>query len=93
MYTKTHNIYWYSVTDQSFLLMFCFAPFVSDLGSPKGIRFSDVTDTSATVHWVVPKARVDSYRVTYVPAHGGWCFYVLHRFSTAGRNRLLTAAR
>lgn len=43
----------------------------TDLGSPKGVRFSDVTDTSATVHWVVPRARVDSYRVTYVPAHGG----------------------
>ncbi|KAM8865304.1 tenascin isoform 1-T2 [Synchiropus picturatus] len=43
----------------------------TDLGSPKGIRFSDVSDTSATVHWVVPRARVDSYRVTYVPAHGG----------------------
>ncbi|XP_076586344.1 tenascin isoform X4 [Chaetodon auriga] len=43
----------------------------TDLGSPKGIRLSDVTDTSATVHWVVPRARVDSYRVTYVPAHGG----------------------
>ncbi|XP_031733206.1 tenascin isoform X3 [Anarrhichthys ocellatus] len=43
----------------------------TDLGSPKGIRFSDVTDTSATVHWVVPKARVDNNRVTYVPAHGG----------------------
>ncbi|XP_055360432.1 tenascin isoform X2 [Betta splendens] len=43
----------------------------TDLGAPKGIRFSDVTDTSATVHWVVPRARVDSYKVTYVPAHGG----------------------
>ncbi|KAJ8263371.1 hypothetical protein COCON_G00158280 [Conger conger] len=41
------------------------------VGSPKGIRFSDVTDTSATVHWIVPRARVDSYRVTYVPAQGG----------------------
>ncbi|XP_037633005.1 tenascin-like isoform X2 [Sebastes umbrosus] len=48
-----------------------FADTITDLGSPKGIRFSDVTDTSATVHWVVPKARVDSNRVTYVPAHGG----------------------
>ncbi|XP_040899026.1 tenascin isoform X1 [Toxotes jaculatrix] len=43
----------------------------TDLGAPKGIRFSDVTDTSATVHWAVPRARVDSHRVTYVPAHGG----------------------
>uniref|UniRef100_A0A8C4IGA7 Tenascin Cb n=1 Tax=Dicentrarchus labrax TaxID=13489 RepID=A0A8C4IGA7_DICLA len=49
----------------------------TDLGSPKGIRFSDVTDTSATVHWVVPRARVDSYRVTYVPAHGGQCPHTL----------------
>ncbi|XP_077456826.1 tenascin isoform X1 [Stigmatopora argus] len=43
----------------------------TDLGPPKGIRFSDVTDSSATVHWVIPRARVDNYRVTYVPAHGG----------------------
>ncbi|XP_075903228.1 tenascin isoform X3 [Nelusetta ayraudi] len=43
----------------------------TDLGSPTGIRFSDVTDTSATVHWIVPKARVDGYRVIYVPADGG----------------------
>ncbi|XP_048098704.1 tenascin isoform X3 [Alosa alosa] len=41
------------------------------LGMPKGIRFSDVTDTSATVHWSVPRARVDSYRVSYVPLQGG----------------------
>ncbi|KAM4576738.1 tenascin isoform 2-T3 [Odontesthes bonariensis] len=48
-----------------------FADTITDLGSPKGIRFSEVTDTSATVHWVTPKARVDIYRVTYMPAHGG----------------------
>ncbi|XP_059404296.1 tenascin-like isoform X5 [Carassius carassius] len=41
------------------------------LGTPKGIRFSDVTDTSATVHWTLPRNRVDSYRVTYVPIQGG----------------------
>ncbi|KAM4616107.1 tenascin isoform 2-T2 [Polymixia lowei] len=48
-----------------------YADTITDLGTPRGIRFSDVTDTSATVHWMVPRARVDSYRVTYVPAHGG----------------------
>ncbi|KAM6930210.1 tenascin isoform 1-T1 [Xenentodon cancila] len=48
-----------------------FADTITDLGSPKGIRFSEVTDTSATVHWMTPRARVDSYRVTFVPAHGG----------------------
>ncbi|XP_058631189.1 tenascin isoform X2 [Onychostoma macrolepis] len=41
------------------------------LGTPKGIRFSDVTDTSATVHWTLPHTHVDSYRVTYVPVQGG----------------------
>ncbi|XP_016377433.1 tenascin-like [Sinocyclocheilus rhinocerous] len=41
------------------------------LGTPKGIRFSDVTDTSATVHWTFPRTSVDSYRVTYVPVQGG----------------------
>ncbi|XP_066569231.1 tenascin isoform X2 [Amia ocellicauda] len=41
------------------------------LGAPKGLRFSDVTDTTATVHWTIPRARVDSYRVTYVPILGG----------------------
>uniref|UniRef100_A0A3Q2D8W1 Tenascin Cb n=1 Tax=Cyprinodon variegatus TaxID=28743 RepID=A0A3Q2D8W1_CYPVA len=43
----------------------------TDLGSPKGIRFSGVTDTSATVHWLTPRARVDRYIVTYMPADGG----------------------
>uniref|UniRef100_A0A8C4T7M9 Tenascin C n=1 Tax=Erpetoichthys calabaricus TaxID=27687 RepID=A0A8C4T7M9_ERPCA len=41
------------------------------LGSPKGLRFSDVTDTTIVVHWIIPRARVDSYRITYVPAEGG----------------------
>uniref|UniRef100_A0A3P9PI14 Tenascin Cb n=1 Tax=Poecilia reticulata TaxID=8081 RepID=A0A3P9PI14_POERE len=48
-----------------------FADTITDLGSPKGIRFSGVTDTSATVHWLTPRARVDNYQVTYMPAHGG----------------------
>ncbi|XP_056601837.1 tenascin isoform X1 [Triplophysa dalaica] len=41
------------------------------LGTPKGISFSDVMDTSATVHWKLPGNQVDSYRVTYVPIQGG----------------------
>uniref|UniRef100_A0A673LIT8 Tenascin-like n=1 Tax=Sinocyclocheilus rhinocerous TaxID=307959 RepID=A0A673LIT8_9TELE len=50
--------------DQMFLTPIC-------LGTPKEIRFSDVTDTSATVHWTLPRTHVDSYRVTYVPIQGG----------------------
>ncbi|XP_058230707.1 tenascin isoform X2 [Hemibagrus wyckioides] len=45
--------------------------FTTVLGKLKGIRFSDVTDTSATVHWAIPRYRVDSYRVSYVPIQGG----------------------
>lgn len=56
----------------SFLLCFlCVCHFYQGLGTPKGIRFSDVTDTSATVHWTMPRTHVDSYRVTYVPVQGG----------------------
>ncbi|XP_048876825.1 tenascin-like isoform X5 [Brienomyrus brachyistius] len=41
------------------------------LNSPMGIRFSDITDTSTTVHWTKLRTPVDSYRVTYVPIQGG----------------------
>lgn len=58
----------------------CFCFFMPDLGSPKGIRFSDVTDTSTTVHWLVPSAWVDSYKVTYVPAHGGQYSNMWHHY-------------
>ncbi|KAI5613047.1 tenascin-like isoform X1 [Silurus asotus] len=44
---------------------------LTGLGKPKGIRFSDVTDTTATVHWTVPSYHVDSFQITYVPTHGG----------------------
>lgn len=41
------------------------------LSTPKGLHFSDVTDSSAVVHWSTPRSVVDSYRVTYVPFEGG----------------------
>ncbi|XP_031432979.1 tenascin isoform X2 [Clupea harengus] len=41
------------------------------LGAPRGISFSDITSTSSMVHWTVPRANVDSYRVTFVPLQGG----------------------
>ena len=41
------------------------------LGSPSGLRFSDVTDQSAVVQWAEPRSRVDSYRVVYVPLQQG----------------------
>ncbi|XP_041094569.1 tenascin-like isoform X3 [Polyodon spathula] len=41
------------------------------LGAPSGVRFSDVTETTVTVHWILPPVRVDSYRISYIPADGG----------------------
>uniref|UniRef100_A0A8C3GH75 Tenascin n=1 Tax=Cairina moschata TaxID=8855 RepID=A0A8C3GH75_CAIMO len=41
------------------------------VGSPKGISFSDITENSATVSWIAPHTRVDSYRISYVPVTGG----------------------
>uniref|UniRef100_A0A8C1Y512 Tenascin C n=1 Tax=Cyprinus carpio TaxID=7962 RepID=A0A8C1Y512_CYPCA len=58
-------------TSYIFVCFFCVCHSHQGLGTPKGIRFSDVTDTSATVHWTLPRNRVDSYRVTYVPVQGG----------------------
>uniref|UniRef100_A0A803T1D5 Tenascin C n=1 Tax=Anolis carolinensis TaxID=28377 RepID=A0A803T1D5_ANOCA len=41
------------------------------MGSPKDITFSDITENSAMVSWTAPVARVDNYRITYVPVTGG----------------------
>uniref|UniRef100_A0A3Q3WFJ4 Uncharacterized protein n=1 Tax=Mola mola TaxID=94237 RepID=A0A3Q3WFJ4_MOLML len=41
------------------------------LSTPKGLLFSDVTDSSAVVHWSTPRSPVDNYRVTYLPFEGG----------------------
>ncbi|XP_062339984.1 tenascin-like isoform X6 [Osmerus eperlanus] len=41
------------------------------MASPRGIHFSEVTDTSAVVHWTTPRTRVDSYRIIYLPLMGG----------------------
>ncbi|XP_038868789.1 tenascin-like isoform X2 [Salvelinus namaycush] len=66
---------WYNVSlyglFKGALLGPVYADTITGLGTPKGIHFSDVTDTSAIVHWTIPRARVDSYHVTYVPAQGG----------------------
>ncbi|CAN9504363.1 unnamed protein product [Ophioblennius macclurei] len=41
------------------------------LSNPRGLHFSEVTESSAVVHWSMPRAPVDSYRITYVPFEGG----------------------
>uniref|UniRef100_A0A3Q2XT80 Tenascin C n=1 Tax=Hippocampus comes TaxID=109280 RepID=A0A3Q2XT80_HIPCM len=41
------------------------------LTTPKGLRFSDVTDSSAVVHWSTPQSAVDNYHITYMPFEGG----------------------
>uniref|UniRef100_A0A7N6FDI8 Zmp:0000000846 n=1 Tax=Anabas testudineus TaxID=64144 RepID=A0A7N6FDI8_ANATE len=41
------------------------------LSTPRGLHFSDVTDSSAVVHWSMPRSPVDHYRITYMPFEGG----------------------
>ncbi|XP_057675356.1 tenascin-like isoform X1 [Corythoichthys intestinalis] len=41
------------------------------LTTPKGLRFSDITDSSAVVHWSTPQSAVDNYHITYMPFEGG----------------------
>ncbi|XP_034565189.1 tenascin isoform X5 [Notolabrus celidotus] len=41
------------------------------LSTPKGLHFSDVTESSAVVHWSMSRSAVDNYRITYVPYEGG----------------------
>uniref|UniRef100_A0A669AW94 Tenascin C n=1 Tax=Oreochromis niloticus TaxID=8128 RepID=A0A669AW94_ORENI len=44
---------------------------VTGLSTPRGLHFSEVTDSSAVVHWSMPRFPVDNYRITYVPFEGG----------------------
>uniref|UniRef100_A0A672HVT5 Zmp:0000000846 n=1 Tax=Salarias fasciatus TaxID=181472 RepID=A0A672HVT5_SALFA len=41
------------------------------LSNPRGLHFSEVTESSAVVHWSAPRAPVDSYRITYFSFDGG----------------------
>ncbi|XP_053195921.1 tenascin isoform X1 [Scomber japonicus] len=41
------------------------------LSTPRGLHFSEVTDSSAVVHWSLASSPVDSYRITYVLFEGG----------------------
>uniref|UniRef100_A0A7M4F4V6 Tenascin n=1 Tax=Crocodylus porosus TaxID=8502 RepID=A0A7M4F4V6_CROPO len=44
---------------------------ITAMGSPKGINFTDITENSATVTWMLPKTRVESFRILYTPKTGG----------------------
>uniref|UniRef100_A0A668SBA6 Zmp:0000000846 n=1 Tax=Oreochromis aureus TaxID=47969 RepID=A0A668SBA6_OREAU len=58
-----------------FALLFCSLRksicFLLGLSTPRGLHFSEVTDSSAVVHWSMPRSPVDNYRITYVPFEGG----------------------
>lgn len=55
------------VTAQIFLCVLS----LTAMGSPKEILFSDITENSATVSWMAPMTKVESFRITYVPTTGG----------------------
>ncbi|XP_006031179.1 tenascin isoform X1 [Alligator sinensis] len=44
---------------------------ITAMGSPKGINFTDITENSATVTWMLPRTRVESFRILYAPKTGG----------------------
>uniref|UniRef100_A0A3Q4GYS1 Tenascin C n=1 Tax=Neolamprologus brichardi TaxID=32507 RepID=A0A3Q4GYS1_NEOBR len=48
-----------------------FAVATTGLSTPRGLHFSEVTDSSAVVHWSMPRSPVDNYRITYVLFEGG----------------------
>ncbi|XP_051892778.1 tenascin-R-like isoform X5 [Pristis pectinata] len=41
------------------------------VGAPKGLELSDVTDTTVTVSWDLPRAQVTSFKIIYEPTDGG----------------------
>uniref|UniRef100_A0A7N8X070 Tenascin-like n=1 Tax=Mastacembelus armatus TaxID=205130 RepID=A0A7N8X070_9TELE len=41
------------------------------LSNPRGLHFTEVTDSTAVVHWSMPLSAVDNYRIIYVPFEGG----------------------
>ncbi|XP_078082775.1 tenascin isoform X2 [Mustelus asterias] len=41
------------------------------LGAPKGIQFTDVTDTTVTVWWELPRTHITNFKIIYVPTDGG----------------------
>ncbi|XP_054468063.1 tenascin-like [Anoplopoma fimbria] len=41
------------------------------LSTPRGLSFTEVTESSAVVHWSMPRSPVDNYRITYLPFEGG----------------------
>uniref|UniRef100_A0A8C2ZCK6 Tenascin Ca n=1 Tax=Cyclopterus lumpus TaxID=8103 RepID=A0A8C2ZCK6_CYCLU len=43
----------------------------TSLSTPRGLSFSEVTDSTAVVHWSMPRSPVDNYRIAYVPFEGG----------------------
>ncbi|XP_078406450.1 tenascin isoform X1 [Cetorhinus maximus] len=44
---------------------------VTELGSPKGLQFADVTDTTVAVWWNRPRTYITNFKIIYVPADGG----------------------
>ncbi|XP_041050034.1 tenascin isoform X4 [Carcharodon carcharias] len=44
---------------------------LTGLGSPKGLQFADVTDTTLAVWWDLPRTYITNFKIIYVPVDGG----------------------
>lgn len=66
--------YFLHFNSPSFFLLSCLRVSICTslgLSTPRGLHFSEVTDSSAVVHWSLASSPVDSYRITYVLFEGG----------------------
>ncbi|XP_069791788.1 tenascin-like isoform X7 [Narcine bancroftii] len=44
---------------------------ITGVGAPKGLRFSNVMDTTVTVQWDLPRTYMTSFKIIYDPTDGG----------------------
>ncbi|XP_043355025.1 tenascin isoform X9 [Dermochelys coriacea] len=68
---KTDFIVYLSGSMRGFRTKAISAAATTAVGSPKGLKFSDITENSATVSWTPPRTQVESFRISYIPITGG----------------------
>ncbi|KAL8213223.1 UNVERIFIED_CONTAM: hypothetical protein K2H54_061478 [Gekko kuhli] len=44
---------------------------LTELDSPRDLRFSDIRETSVMTNWTAPSSRVDRYKISFQPLDGG----------------------
>lgn len=61
------------MTELSFfyeLILYCFVPVLLDLDAPKELQVSETTETTLTLVWRRPVAKIDTYELVFASAVG-----------------------